>query len=164
MPPRWGSPAALRRGIPSHLIPFHLISSHPIPSHPIPSHLIPSRPISSQFSLKPGVDYRIRPARSAGAGGFFSARGRLGGLWRWHPCRGAGPLGNAIRWCRFAQPPATRWDASGIIPGCLLVHMLGCLRHRRPTRLAATLWGLLTAPRAHPLGESLPLAHAPTES
>jgi len=24
--------------------------------------------------------------------------------------------GGAFRWCRFAQPPATGWDASGITP------------------------------------------------
>ncbi len=41
---------------------------------------------------------------------------------RWHPCRGAAPLARRIRWCRFAHhrlpagmPPASSWDASGII-------------------------------------------------
>ena len=74
--------------------------------------------------------------RRAGEGGFFLARGAFGELPRWHPCRGAGLLGMRIRWCRFAQPPATCWDASGIremelgtmftmrpTTGCLL----GCL-------------------------------------
>ena len=32
----------------------------------------------------------------------------------WHPCWGAGVwVGFAIRWCRFAQPLATGWEASG---------------------------------------------------
>ncbi len=32
----------------------------------------------------------------------------------WHPCRDALFTWVLVRWCRFAQPPATCWDASGM--------------------------------------------------
>ncbi len=45
----------------------------------------------------------------------------------WHPA-GVRGIGGKIRWCRFAQPPATSLDASGIktTDG----DKLGCLGHR----------------------------------
>ena len=70
---------------------------------------------------------------------------------RWHPCRGAGDSwGAAFRWCRFALPPATCSDASGIFFGFRIVSdkrlspaahgidghgiRIGCSSHHTPTR------------------------------
>ena len=40
---------------------------------------------------------------------------RLRGRGRWCLCRGAGGKGTGVRWYRYAQPPATRWEASGFL-------------------------------------------------
>ena len=37
---------------------------------------------------------------------------------RWHPSR-MRDAGGLVRWCRFAQPPATGWVPSGNAGGCL---------------------------------------------
>src|SRR5580700_4491980 len=41
---------------------------------------------------------------------------------RWHPFRGAWAF-RVNRWCRFAQPPANGWQASGLSKGDAQMHV-----------------------------------------
>jgi hypothetical protein len=50
-----------------------------------------------------------------------------------HPCRGGCSSGTPIRWCRFAQPPATGYDASAALPesSCQGCHVVFIFPRRR---------------------------------
>jgi len=44
--------------------------------------------------------------------GEWKVRWRVGKCW--HPLRGAVLKWDVYQWCRFAQPPANGWEASGL--------------------------------------------------